>query len=134
MSFRVSKQQYRQAEKVIAKFLVSAAGATLTKIAGNGNVGITGVSNQASSRDVQSPITVAAGVFTVVGPKCKLCTLVSALYYSGVVTNTLQIELFPVSDYNVSAGTQQFAALTNAGAAATMANGATLSFIWEIAK
>lgn len=134
MSFRTSKKQYRSAEQVIAKFVVSGAGATLTKIAGNGSVVTSGVSNQASSRDVQSPITVAASVFTVVGPKCKLCTLMTATYNSGSAVAANQIELFPVTDYNASAGTQQFVALTNAGALATMANGATLCFVWEIAK
>lgn len=134
MAFRVAKEQYRSRERVIAKFVVSGGGATLTKISGNGNVATTGVAGQASNRDVASPITVAASVFTVVGPKCRLATLLRADYLSGSTAIASQLEVFPVGDYNTSAGTQQFVVLDRLGALGTMANGATLAFVWEIAK
>lgn len=133
-NYRSQKAQYRQAERIIAKFTCNLAGAAGTFVRASG-------SNQVSNNKVTiGPVgTPGASQFVVSMPKARLITLVSAIHYPAAASATVteQRELFPLTDLPVAVGalnTWTFLMLSNVGVAGLPVLNCGLSFIWEIAQ
>jgi hypothetical protein len=145
-NYRSQKTQYRQAERLFAKFNCNLGGANATFLRGP-TPGVSSGSNQVSNTKVTigtfatafSGVTPGANSFVIAMPKTRLVTLCSAIYYpaAGGALVTDQRTLYPATDLPVVSGgnnTWQFLMLSNAGVLATPATNSTLSFVWEIAQ
>lgn len=139
-NYRSQKSQYRQSERLIAKFTCNLAGASGTWLRASG-------SNQVSNNKVTigtvnaifNGVTPGANRFVVSMPRSKLVTLNHARYYPDSASGAVgaQRTLYPLSDLPVDSGglfNWIFLMVDNAGALALPVLASGLSFGWEISQ
>lgn len=122
-SYRSQKHQYRQCERIIAKFTVTTGG-VFTRVNGV---------NQVSNTRVTCG-NAASGAFVLNFPKCRLATIVQASFNSGTATAADQRWIVQQGEPNTAAGTCAMALVVGAGTGTNPpAAGGTVTFVMDLA-